>query len=80
LKKGFLFLWTDDHKAAFQVLNNAFSSAHVLALPLFTLPFIVEIDVCDVGIGVVLSQKGHPVTFVSRALGPHNKGLSVYKK
>jgi hypothetical protein len=33
-----------------------------------------------VGIGAILSQQGHPLAFVSRALGPRNKTLSVYEK
>lgn len=31
-------------------------------------------------IGVVLSQDRHPLAFVSKTLGPRNKGLSVYEK
>jgi hypothetical protein len=80
LKKGSLFVWTEAHEAAFQVLKEALTSAPVLALPDYTSPFVVEMDACDVGIGAVLSQKGHPLAFVSRALGPKNRGLSVYEK
>jgi hypothetical protein len=40
----------------------------------------VGTDACDVDIGVVLSQNGHPLAFVSRALGPRNRTLSVYEK
>jgi hypothetical protein len=80
LKKGSLFVWTEAHEAAFQVLKEALTSAPVLALPDYTSPFVVETDACDVGIGAVLSQKGHPLAFVSRALGPKNRGLSVYEK
>jgi hypothetical protein len=40
----------------------------------------LKLNACDVGIGVFLSQKGHSLAFVCRALGPRNKGLSVYEK
>jgi hypothetical protein len=73
-------LWYDAHETTFQVLKEALSTASVLALLDFTVPFVVETDACDVGIGAVLSQKGHPVAFVSRSLGPRNKGFSVYEK
>lgn len=52
----------------------------VLALPDFSLPFTVETNACDTGIGAVLSQQGHPIAFLSRALGVNNLKLSVYEK
>lgn len=30
--------------------------------------------------GAVLVQQGHPLAFLSRALGPKNQGLSTYEK
>jgi hypothetical protein len=80
LRKGVLFLWTGDAEAAFQALKQALITAPVLALPSFTEQFVIETDACDVGIGAVLSQSGHPLAYVSRALGPRNRGLSVYEK
>jgi hypothetical protein len=80
LRKGVHFLWTGDTEVAFQTLKQALITAPVLALPDFTEQFIIETDACDVGIGAVLSQSGHPLAYVSRALGPRNKGLSVYEK
>jgi hypothetical protein len=80
LRKGSIFVWTKEHEDAFLVLKEALATAPVLALPDFSAPFVIETDACDVGIGAVLSQKGHPLAFVSRALGPKNRGLSVYEK
>ena len=80
LKKGVPFVWTVDTETAFQVLKQAPISAPILALPDFKQQFVIDTDACDVGIGAVLSQKGHPVAYVSRSLGPRNRGLSVYEK
>jgi transposase InsO family protein len=80
LKKGVVFVWTEVTDTAFQVLKDALVSAPVLALPDFTQQFVIDTDACDVGIGAVLSQKGHPLAYVSRALGPRNRSLSVYEK
>jgi len=80
LKKGTLFIWTEIEETAFQTLKSALISAPVLALPDFSTQFVIETDACDVGIGAILSQKGHPLAFVSRALGPCNRTLSVYEK
>ncbi|CAO2191183.1 unnamed protein product [Urochloa humidicola] len=80
LKKGVLFIWTSIHQQAFQALKNALSSAPVLALPDFSVPFCIETDASGVGIGAVLIQKGHPLAYLSKALGPRSKGLSTYEK
>ena len=52
----------------------------VLALPDFTKTFIIETDASDKGVGVVLLQEGHPIAYISRALGPKNQALSTYEK
>lgn len=80
LKKGALYIWTDTTEAAFQALKQALVSAPVLSLPDFSRSFVIETNACDVGIGPILSQNGHPLAYVSRALGPRNRALSVYEK
>lgn len=64
----------------FSNLSRALTSAPVLALPNFAQSFTVETDASDVGIGAVLSQGGHPIAYLSKALGPKSKGLSTYEK
>nr|XP_020161515.1 uncharacterized protein LOC109746825 [Aegilops tauschii subsp. strangulata] len=80
LKKGMPFVWTSVTEEAFVVLKQALTSAPVLDVPDFSKPFTVETDACEYGIGAVLMQQGHPLAFVSKALGPNNRGLSVYEK
>jgi len=79
LKKG-EFCWGSEAEAAFLKLKQALTSAPVLAFLDFSKPFVVEIDASATGIGVVLMQAGHPLAFISRALGPKWQQLSVYEK
>ena len=56
-------------EASFQALKQALMYTLVLAMPNFELPFIIEIDASSKGIGAVLQQQGHPIAYVSKALG-----------
>lgn len=80
LKKDSIFIWTSIHDSVFQSLKMALSTAPVLALPDFTVPFNVETDASGTGIGAILQQRGHPLAFISKALSPRNQGLSTYEK
>lgn len=80
LKKGALFIWTSECAEAFESLKQALITAPVLALPDFSKTFVIETDACDRGIGAVLQQDGHPIAFLSKALGPRASGLSAYEK
>jgi hypothetical protein len=77
-KKG--FQWTDEAQSAFLALKKAIAQTPVLALPDFTLPFVIETDACDSGVGAVLMQQGHPIAYMSKALGIMNRKLSIYEK
>ena len=52
----------------------------VLALPDFTLPFVLECDASGEGIGAVLMQGGHPIVFESRKLSQPERLYSIYDK
>jgi hypothetical protein len=56
------------------------SSTPVLALPDFDIPFEIEIDASEKVVGAMLSQKGHPIAFFSKALSVANQKLSTYEK
>jgi len=79
LKKGVQFQWTPAHEA-FSLLKAALIQAPVLAVPDFQKPFVVETDACDLGIGAVLMQEGHPISYLSKPLSARNQALSTYEK
>lgn len=80
LKKGQPFIWSETVNNSFLALKQALVSAPVLKLPDFSKQFTLETDACHIGIGVVLMQEGHPIAFLSKALGPRVQALSTYEK
>jgi hypothetical protein len=74
------FSWTPDAQSSFDQVKQVMSTTPVLALPDFSEVFEIETDACDTGIGVVLSQKGHPIAFYSKALSVATRKLSIYEK
>ena len=61
--KGREFSWAKEAKESFQYLKKKVSEAPILALPDFDKVFTVDCDASHVGIGVVLSQEGKPISF-----------------
>lgn len=72
LKKG-QFGWNDEAEMTFLALKHAMTTTPTLAMLNFNDSFTIETDASGEGIGVVLSQQGKPVAFMSRALGVTNK-------
>nr|XP_027099356.1 uncharacterized protein LOC113718666 [Coffea arabica] len=79
-RTGDAYAWNPESYKAFNVLKQAVSSAPVLRLPNFDIPFVVETDASGLGMGAVLLQEGHPIAFISKAFSLKNLGLSVYEK
>lgn len=74
------FQWETDQQLAFQTIKDKLSQAPVLALPNFSLHFILETDASGYGIGAVLMQQGRPLAYLSKSLGPKAAGFSTYDK
>lgn len=80
MRKGQLFVWNSDTHQAFEALKAALVQASVLAIPNFAKLFVIETDASGGGIRVVLQREGHPIAYISIALGSKNLGLSTYEK
>lgn len=80
LKKNTQFIWTSTVDDAFAAIKQALVQALVLASLDFRKEFVLETDACATGVGAVLMQQGHPLAFLSKALGPKNQALSIYDK
>jgi hypothetical protein len=65
---------------AFEKLKTTMTTSPVLALLDFKIPFIIETDACQDGIGAVLMQQNRPIAYISKVLPETKKGLSTYEK
>ncbi|KAL0161331.1 hypothetical protein M9458_045056, partial [Cirrhinus mrigala] len=78
--------WTEEADRAFSALKTSFTSAPILKHPNPELPFVVEVDASDCGIGAILSQrhgqpgKLHPCAFYSRKLTSAERNYDVGNK
>lgn len=79
LKKG-SFQWSQAATEAFTKLKQAMITSPVLALPDYSIPFVVETDASDQGVGAVLMQQGRPIAYFSKGLSNKHQGLSTYEK
>ena len=75
--------WSAEANRAFEHLKTLFTSVPVLAHPDPSLPFIVEVDASEAGIGAVLSQRSgtplklRPCAFFSKKLSPAERNYDV---
>lgn len=74
------FTWTEEAHIAFEKLKQAMCETPVLVLPRFDTMFVVETNACGNGIGDVLMQEGHPLSYISRQLKGKQLHLSIYEK
>ncbi len=78
--------WMNEATSAFTKLKSSFTSAAILKHPDPNLPFVVEVDASDCGIGAVLSQrhgqlaKLYPCAYFSRKLTSAERNYDVGNK
>ena len=78
MKKG-RFQWSEQVEESIQKIKEMLSSAPVLVLSDFKRVFEVKCDASGIGIGVVLSQEGRPVSFYNEKLNDKRR-YSTYDK
>lgn len=83
-QKGQVFRWSEDCAAAFEQLRLALVGAPVLSYPDPQLPFLVDTDASNVGLGAVLSQEGEDgeqvIAYYSRSLHRPEKNYCVTRR
>jgi hypothetical protein len=85
LTKGDLsFRWTDEAHRAFLELKAAFRSADILRHADPSLPYLLETDASDFGMGAILSQHFadgvRPIAFYSKKFSPAELNYTVHNK
>ena len=71
---------SEEATETFEKLKLAITTIPVLALPDWSLPFIIETDASGIGLGAVLSQNGHPIAFFSHKLSLRVQAKSFYER
>nr|GEW55911.1 hypothetical protein [Tanacetum cinerariifolium] len=74
------FKWNEEANKAFETLHITMSTLHVLVLPDFSQPFVVEADAFGFGIRAVLLQNKRAIAYFSQVLGPRARLKSVYER
>jgi hypothetical protein len=76
--------WNPDCQLAFEALKEKLTQAPIMSTPNFDEPFILELDACEYGLGVVLAQEYNKQKFViayaSRTLCPAERNYGATER
>ena len=76
--KSAAFSWTPAADAAFAVIKHKLTTAPILVLPDFDVPFELHCDASKLGVGAVLSQQGRHVAYYNEKLAGSRIRYSTY--
>lgn len=79
LKKN-AFHWDEEATKSFETLKTALTTTLLLQFPNFEIDFTIETNACGTGIGTVLLQENHPISFFSSKISGRLAAASVYIK
>ena len=83
-QKGDRFTWTAECQEAFLHIKNKLTNAPILAFPKLDVPFILDSDASDGGLGAVLSQvqygRERVIAYAARALSKAERNYSTTRK
>ena len=84
MKKNVKFSWTIDHQRAFEMIKQSLTSKPLLLFANLEIPFIIQVDASNIGIGAALMQnhgKGEqPVAFMSQKFNKQQKNWNATEK
>jgi hypothetical protein len=78
-KKG-SFKWNDEAQVTMEKMKEVMSTCPAVALPDFGIPFTLECDASGEGIGAVLMQNRHPLSYEIQKLRGPELLYSIYDK
>jgi hypothetical protein len=73
------FAWDAEVNGAFQALQRALTTGHVLQMSDFDNPFVVDCDASGIGFGAVLHQGKGPLAFFSHPFAACRHKLAAYE-
>ncbi|CAH1431388.1 unnamed protein product [Lactuca virosa] len=77
-KKSVVFRWGPEQQTTFETLKQRLFEVPILTLPEGMDDFVVYCDASITGMGAVLMQRGHVISYASRQLKPHEANYPTH--